>query len=108
MRIPITGQLRSYIFVAILQDMMVTRSRGRGRVFGSDRGRFFGSATPYRRENGKRIRNLLSNRIQRKLSRSQLVIQSDSTLIFPTSHYLILPNPAQATRNSRMLDYPKV
>lgn len=36
------------------KDMMVTRARGRGRGFGTDRGRFFCSATPYnRRENGR-------------------------------------------------------
>jgi hypothetical protein len=36
------------------KDMMATRARGRGRAFGTDRGRFFGSATPYnRRENGR-------------------------------------------------------
>ena len=36
------------------KDMMVTRARGRGRAFGTDRGRFLGVVTPYnRRENGR-------------------------------------------------------
>ena len=36
------------------KDMMVTRARGRGRAFGTDRGRFLGAVTPYnRRENGR-------------------------------------------------------
>lgn len=40
------------------KDMMVTRSRGRGRGFGSDRGRFFGSGHQYRREGGLRVSNI--------------------------------------------------
>lgn len=38
------------------KDIIATRSRGRGRAFASDRGRFFGSTTQYnRRENGRGI-----------------------------------------------------
>ncbi|KAK3914172.1 Protein virilizer-like protein [Frankliniella fusca] len=40
------------------KDMMATRSRGRGRGFGSERGRFFGSGHQYRREGGLRASNI--------------------------------------------------
>nr|CAD7395412.1 unnamed protein product [Timema cristinae] len=44
------------ISIRAAKEIISTRSRGRGRAFPTDRGRFFGSATPYnRRENGRGI-----------------------------------------------------